>query len=330
MPNQKKRLKGVRLVAFILAMVPVIMFGLVIANLIWKSLPAFSQVGLPVLFSTTFSSIFSGMYVQGQYGLTPAIWGTFLLVVVALLIAFPISLAMAIFGSEFSLGGIGRSIEVILALFAGIPPILYGLLSIFVLTAFIRPKFVGVDLSDSVIAKMPGIPLSGSGYAVLPLNDSTLLGGILIGLLIIPFMAPIILDAIRGASSAMKEASLALGATRWYTLWHTTIPASLSGIASAVSLGMLKIIGEVVIAAWTIGYIANGIPNPIFDVLENQAPLTSVAAGLMSGLTPGGNPRQPLDGSVAYFSGLLLFIMAFIILGSVSLLQKYLRRRFAQ
>jgi phosphate transport system permease protein len=328
MNGQTKILKGSRLAALLLTLVPLLMFLAVVSNLVYASLPALTQAGLPVLFSTVFSTIFSGTYVEGQYGLTPSLWGTFLLLITALLIAFPVSLAMAIFATEFSVRGVGQAIEPVLALFSGIPPILYGLLSVFVLTAFIQPKFTGMDLPDPLLRSMPG--LSPAIYVLLPRNNSILLGGIMIGLLIIPFMAPLMLDAIRSVPQSMKEASLALGATRWHTLGHVTLPAALSGIAAALSLGALKTIGEVVIAAWTIGYIANGLPVPLFDILEDKAPLASAAAGLMSGLIPGGSPRHPLDGSVAYFSGLLLLLMAFAIMGAVSLAQRYLRRRFAR
>jgi len=310
----------------LLTLIPILMFLIVFGVIIYQSIPAMVNPGFSVLFSLKFSNPYSFVYTPGEFGMTPALFGSLELLFIALLIALPFSLLIAVLATEYSLKGIGRILEPILALFSGIPPILYGLLSVFVLVAFFRPKFVGVDLPETEIMKMPGLPeWSGS---ILPRNYSDLLAGILIGLLIIPFMAPLIIDAIRNVPQNLKEASIALGATRWYTLWRVILPSSASGIAAAISLGALKTIGEVVIAAWTVGYVADGLPNPFFDVLEAKAPLTSAAAGLYSGMSPGGTPRSPTDASVAYFSGLLLMIIAFVILILVEIAQRAIRRRF--
>jgi len=95
-------------------------------------------------------------------------------------------------------------------------------------------------------------------------------------------------------------------------------------------VGTLKTIGDVVISAWTIGYTKESLPAPLWDIFERSAPLTSTAAGLISGLKPGVIGPQGLDRQVAYFAGLLLLALAFLILGLVSLVQTYLHRRFAR
>ena len=328
MAHQSVKWTAARTTSLALTIIPVFFFLLVVGNLIWTSLPAVKLVGLPVLFSTKFSSRFSGIYTPGEYGLLPAIWGTFMVAGVALMIAFPISLAMSIFATEFTLGGVGYTIEGLLAIFAGIPEIIYALLSIFVINIFIQPMFAGQGLPEDVIMSLPGLPAWNA--AMLPNMHSTLLGGILLSLLIIPFMAPLMVDAIRNVPIGLKEASLALGATRWFTLWRVTLPSALTGIIAAVSLGILKTIGDVVISAWTIGYIKSGMPVPLWDALEAVAPLTSTGAGLLNGLHPGGNNIFGPDTAVAYFAALLILIMTFLILISVSLLQNYFKRRFTQ
>jgi len=325
MANHRFHWTPASLVALILTLVPVGLFLAVVVNVAVVSLPAISQVGLRVLFSTKFSNVFSGTYNPGEYGLVPALWGTLLVACVALLLAFPMALAMAVFVSEFSIGGLGHVIEGLLAVFAGIPPIIYALLSIFVLTVFIRPEFAGDGLSEEFIKSLPGLPRWSPG--MLPNNLSTLLGGIMLSLLIVPFMAPLILDAIRNVPAGLKEASLALGATRWFTLRHVTLPTAGSGIVAALSLGILKTIGDVVISAWTIGYVKNGLPVPLWNILEAVAPLTSTGAGILSGLQPGATLSVGLDRAVAYFTALLLLVLAFAILGAANLLQWVIRRR---
>jgi phosphate transport system permease protein len=156
--------------------------------------------------------------------------------------------------------------------------------------------------------------------------NSVLLGGIILSLLVIPFLAPLFDDAIRNVPNFLKEASLGLGATRWHTLMNVTLPVAASSLVSAAGLGALKAMGDVIIVAFLIGYETN-IPTPFFDILRAQAPLTATGAGLSGGLLQ--SFKNPLGEAVANFAGLLLMTMAFIILASVSILQKRFRKRFA-
>jgi len=305
----------------------VFVFFLIIFALIWFSIPAVTEFGLPVLFSTKFSNALSGLFIPGQYGLLPALWGSFMVAVLSLMVGFPVALAMAVFSSEFTLGGISRWMETLLSVFAGIPSVIYALLSIFVLRSFILPKFTGQGLPEDYLMSLPGLPVWNAG--MLPREQSTLLGVIFLALFIIPFMAPIILDAIRSVPQGLREASYGLGATRWYTLGRVILPGALSGIVAAISLGVLQAIGEVVIVAWTIGYLKDGLPVPLFDVFERVAPLTSTGAGLLNGLRSGGQVAGGGQAAVAYFAASLLMILAFLILGAVNLVQSWLHRRFA-
>jgi ABC-type phosphate transport system permease subunit len=329
MLRKKEKASSTKLIVSSLMAVPVIMFILTLVNVVWNSVPAVTKYGLPVLFSTKFSSVFSGTYVPGQYGLLPALWGSILLAGSAMLLALPVAIAMAVFASEFSLNGIGGVMELLMSIFSGIPPILYSLLSIFVLVNFVRPKLTGQGFSEDYLMSLMGeVTLKTGG---VPSDKSTLLGAIFLALLIIPFMFPLILDAIRNVPAGLKEASFGLGATRWYTLWRITLPAAMPGIMAAISLGILKSIGDVVISAWTVGYIRNGMPTPLFDIFESIAPLTSTGAGLINGLQPGmagqtANSLMP----VAFFTALLLMLLAFAILGLVNLAQHFLVRRIEQ
>jgi phosphate transport system permease protein len=176
---------------------------------------------------------------------------------------------------------------------------------------------------------LPGMSVADN--IIGPAEKSTFLGAIVLSLLVIPFMTPLIFDAIRNVPYGLKEASYGLGATRWFTLTHVTLPSAANGILSAISIGILKTIGDVVISAWTIGYGRNGMPQPFFDIFESISPLTSTGASLINGLSP--NPGWVMNleqRSAAFFAALLLMILAFTILGFVSLAQKILNRRFSQ
>jgi phosphate transport system permease protein len=281
------------------------------------------------LFSTTFSGRFSPGFtlLTGKYGLIPAIWGTFMVIIVAMAIAVPVSLAIAIFSSEFRLGFLGRAMGWILGILAGIPPIIYALMSAVFAEAFMIPKFC----RDAKVLPTDLVPAHMTWYnaGTLPTEDSTLLGGIMLALLVIPFMAPLTYDALRNVPKEFKEASLALGAGRWHTLWKVGIPAALAGIVSAITLGTLKALGDVLIVGLVIGF-ESGMPNPLVDVFERIAPLSSTGAGLAGGFTSGGGPScSGHQCSVAYFTGLLLLVLAVAIMLAATVLQRRLRKRFA-
>jgi phosphate transport system permease protein len=336
-----------RATLLMLGMVPVCLLALIVLNLILKSIPAVTDRGLGELFSTEFRDerLFPGPL---NFGLLPAVWGTFMAAVIAVAIALPASLAMAVFSSEFPLGFLGRGIRGILGMLSGIPPIVYAIGAVIIVDLFIIPKFCSGFTFDTLnpvtetgrlgLAEMGISPEDWPPAGLPPWNpgtlpwhrggaNSTLLGGIMAALLVIPFMAPLIDDALRNVPAGLKEASLSLGANRWHTLKKVTLPLALPGIISATSIGALKAIGDVIIAGWVIGWASPGMPNPLWDILERVAPLAATGAGLLGGL--GGQPPTPEAEPVAYFSTLMLLGLAFAIMGMVTLLQRRIKRRYS-
>jgi ABC-type phosphate transport system permease subunit len=147
-------------------------------------------------------------------------------------------------------------------------------------------------------------------------------------LLIIPFVSPMIADALRDVPNDLKEASLALGASRWRTLTRITLPNATPGIVSAASIGALKAIGDVMIASWVVGSQPT-MPDPLFDLLQNAVPLASTGPALLGGFAEA-ERVIPHEASVGYLTGLLLLIMAFAILGVAAIFQRLLAKRFAR
>lgn len=325
-----------RVTSAALASVPVLVLAMMVANTTLRSVPAVTDVGLRELASTRFSSLFlSGV---ADYGLAPALWGSTLLLVIALSLALPISLSMAIFSTELAPTLAGRAMRVLLGVFSGIPPIVYALMAVVFVAPFMVPKFTG-NLSYSTpdtdrIGVAPenwppaGVPWNPGAFPWDPTgaNNSVLLGGMLLALLAIPFMAPLIEDALRNVPTEPKQASLALGADRWQTLRRVTLPRALPGIISATRLGALKVLGDVMIALFVIGYSAPRMPAPSWDILERTAPLTATGAGLIGGL---GGPEScaRTDCDVGYFSALVLLVLAAVVVALSAGLEKLARRR---
>ncbi|MEW6651358.1 MAG: ABC transporter permease subunit [Chloroflexota bacterium] len=327
MYNQTKKWSSIHVFTFLITLVPVLLFFVIIGNLVWNSIQAVQAVGLTSLLSDRISTIYSGVYdpQNPQYGLLPAMVGTLQVSILTLIFAMPFSMSLALLATEYNIRWIGRVIELLLSVFAGIPPIIYALLSVFVVKTFIQPKFAAIELTEGLIRSLPGLPDYNPG--VLPLEQSTLLGSIFLALLIIPFVAPLIVDSIRNVPSEQKEASLALGATRWYTLQRITLPAAMPGIIMAASLGVLKASGDVVISAWTIGLYHDFLPNPLWDVFERNATLSSTGAGIVGGFY-GGGASVGTNFFVSNFAALLLVLFAFGVLAVSDLARKWINRGY--
>jgi phosphate transport system permease protein len=322
-----------------LGLIPVAMFAAMVAMLVSKALPALSEPGLGELFSSSFSSQFSTGV--ATYGLLPAIGGTVAVTLIAIGIALPVSLAMAVFASEFPLGGLGRAMRTVLGALSGIPAIVYALLAIVLVERFMIPKFAADstfgDFDPARVGANPetwppaDVPWNAGAFPWDPtgINNSTLLGGALVALLVIPFMAPLIDDAIRNVPAAAKEASLALGANRWHTLLHVTLPMALAGIVPAVALGTLKGMGDTMIVIFVVGWEAQSIPDPPVDVLERTAPLPATGANLLGSFQAQDVCKEAAC-STGYFSAVFLLVLALVVVVTAAFLQTRLRRRMAE
>jgi phosphate transport system permease protein len=206
--------------------------------------------------------------------------------------------------SEFSGSFLGRILRGLLGVLAGIPPIVYAVIGI----VFMRQLLI--------------IP-----------NFSTLTGGLLLAMLAIPFMTPLIDDAIRNVPNHLKEGSLALGATRWHTLQKVVLPAALPGIISAAGLGALKSTGDIMIAIWAVGY-APSFPAPFWDILSHPAPLTATSASFVGGASVTMVDTTPntvgwIEYSVSYFYGIVLLILALFVMVLVTILQRIFKKRLS-
>jgi phosphate transport system permease protein len=314
-----KSILNIRTVFLILALIPVAALIFITVNLVMGSTHAISTLGIR-LFTGVFAPSPETSVANSHslnYGLLPALWGTFLVVLLSILIAFPVSLAFAVLANDFSFGWISTLIRWVIAFLSGIPPIIYAVMGSSFFLWFLWPKFQG-----------KGIPLSSLPPPnMLPSDAScTLLGGFMLSLLIIPFMSPLLDDAIQNVPHTLKEASFALGANRWHTLKFISIPYALPGIINALILGILTALGEAIIVAYTIGFGARTLPSPIFDLLQRTAPLTSTIAGLSAGGLTQSQDTGPIGLSVASLMGLLLLLAAFVLLGVSIFLQRKSRK----
>lgn len=323
-------------VSLALGLIPVALFAGMVTMLVVNSLPALDRPGLNALSADRFTSTFTTT--EGLYGLRPALWGTIMITAIAIGLALPVSLAMAIISSEFPLGPVGRVLRLVVGVLSGIPPIVYAVSGIVFVTQFMIPKFAADSTFGTFDPARLGVapaqwppsdvPWNAGAFPwdLTGVNNSTLLGGALIALLVIPFMTPLIGDAMRNVPSAAKEASFALGANRGYTLRKVILPLAMPGIVASLALGTLKALGDTLIVIFAVGWEANVIPDPVVDVLERTSSLTALGSGLLGGFQRNTTCGEP-DCSVGYASALVLLVIATLVVLAMTFLQARLRRR---
>ena len=225
------------------------------------------------------------LFADPRYGIMPLVTGTLLSTFVALAVAGPLGLTAALYLSEFAHPQAREIIKPALEMLAGVPTVVYGFFALL----FVTP------LLQTIV---PGLP----GFNVLS-------AGIVIGIMIIPYVASLSEDAMRAVPQGLRDASYGLGATRLETAVRVVLPAATSGVAAAFVLGISRAVGETMIVA-----IAAGTqPNLTFDPREPAATITAFIVQVALGDLPHGSiPYQSI-----FAAGLVLFLMtlAFNIFG---------------
>src|SRR3990172_11941864 len=196
--------------------------------------------------------------VTDQFQAWPFIYGTLLSSLFALLIALPISLGIAIFLVELCPAWLRTPLTWLVELLAAIPSVVYGLWGIFVfLPVVVEP--VG-KLLESSLGRVPLLSMLFSG-PIPASGSSRLAAGLILSIMILPTIAAVTRDVFRAIPDAQREASLALGATRWETIWRALIPYGTSGILGAVILGLGRALGETMAGTMVIGNSIESSPS---------------------------------------------------------------------
>ncbi len=263
---------------FVSAIASILITLLIFYYLINESLRAFTELGI-------FSLLFGQKWHPAGdiYGLLPLIVTSLIITILALFINIVIGFPLAIYLAELAGPKSKAILKPAIELLAGVPSIVYGFLGVIVLVSYLQDSF---DM------------LTGR---------SILAGSILLGIMFIPYLTTICEDALRAVPSEFKEGSLAMGANKWQTLRHVTIPAASSGITAAVLLNIGSIIGETMAVLLVVGNVAR-LPHPIYNIFDQGATFTSVIAGEMG---------EVARGSMHYH---VLFAVGFILLIVVSVL----------
>lgn len=234
------------------------------------------------------------LFDDAHYGISVLLAGTLSSSVVALLIAVPLGTIIAIYMSEFANHKVREVLKPVLELLSGVPTIIYGFFALLFITPLIQ-KF----------------------YPDLP-TFNILSAGIVMGIMIIPYVSSLSEDAMRAVPMSLREGSYAMGATRFQTAMRVVVPASISGIASAYILGISRAVGETMILA-----VAAGMqPNLTLNPLEPAATVTSFIVQVALGDLPHGS----IGYQTIFAAGLTLLLITLMF----NLLGHWMRRRYRE
>jgi phosphate transport system permease protein len=214
-----------------------------------------------------------------QFGVLPLVLGTLLVSLVAILIAMPLGLGVAIYLSELAGNRVRKILKPAIELLAGIPSVVYGFFGLVVLVPLVQKVFN------------------------LPVGETAFTGSLILAIMALPTIITIAEDAMRSTPNAMREASLALGATHWQTIYRVIVPYASSGISAAVVLGIGRAIGETMAVLMVTGNAAV-LPKTMF------APIRTIPATIAAEL--GEAPVAGTHYQALFMLGCILFIITLV------------------
>jgi phosphate transport system permease protein len=269
--------RAIEFVLFLAALSSVATTVAILGILFYESILFFQKVSLwEFLTDTQWTPLFDDKH----FGILPLVTGTLVTTLVALLVAVPLGTIIAIYLSEFASPIVREVVKPALELLAGIPTVVYGYFALLFLTPILQ-----VILPD-----LPGF--------------SMLSAGLVIGIMIIPYVSSLSEDAMRTVPAHIREASYAMGATRFQTALRVVLPASISGISAAYILGISRAIGETMIVA----IAAGGQPNLTLNPMEPAATMTAYIVSVSLGDLPHGS----LEYQTIFAVGLTLVLMTLV------------------
>jgi len=219
--------------------VPALVIAIAIA-IFAAAWPAFAKVGLSIVSSSDWDVR------AGKFGAAPAIFGTLVSSVVALIIATPLAIGVAIFLSEFSPKWLRQPIGFLVDLLAAVPSVVYGLWGIFVLLPLLREQVMPFLRDTMHLGATPFF--TGPAY-----GPSMLAAGIILAIMALPYISSVSREVLLAVPRSQREAALALGATRWEMIRDAVIPYAKSGIIGGIMLGLGRALGETMAVTMVIG-----------------------------------------------------------------------------
>jgi phosphate transport system permease protein len=305
---QRLRLRdtGFRYLTRAAALAVLIILSGIIVSLVHGSWPALRTFGVSFLYREVWNPV------TNQFGAIAPIYGTIVTSIIAMLIAVPVGLFIALFLTELCPMWLRRPIGIAIELLAGIPSIIYGIWGLFVFAPFLQ-QYVQPFLIDT-LGEIPGI---GGLFAGPPYGIGILTAGLILAIMVLPFITAISRDVFEAVPSVLKEAAYGVGCTTWEVVRYVVLPYARVGVIGGVMLGLGRALGETMAVTFVIGN-AHRISGSIL------APGTTISATIANEFT---EAVGDLYTSSLIALGLILFVITFIVLAIARLLLMRLNAR---
>jgi phosphate transport system permease protein len=278
----------------------------VIISLFQGSLPALQKFGLGFLISERWNPV------TEIFGALPAIYGTLVSSGIAMLIAVPVGLFIAFFLTELCPQWLRRPIGIAIELLAGIPSIIYGIWGLFMFAPFLQ-RTVQPFLIDTV----GNVPVVGALFAGPPYGIGILTAGLILAIMVLPFVTSISRDVFTAVPAVLKEAAYGLGCTTWEVARNVVLPYARVGVIGGIMLGLGRALGETMAVTFVIGN-AHRISASLL------APGTTISASIANEFT---EAASDLYTSALIALGLILFVITFIVLAIARYMLARIERR---
>lgn len=297
-----------------------VVVGLIVIELVMQSQPTWHKFGLPFFFKYNVDPVTKMPLfwdpVNGSFYALPFLYGTLVTSLIALVIAVPLSLGVAIFLTEMCPKFLRGSLAFLTELLAAIPSVVYGLWAIFVLVPLLRehinPIFISVFSAPWVVRIFGWTHLVGDDglFGGINLGLGLFAAGVVLAIMILPIIASLTREVMTSVPHSQREAALALGATRWETIRIAVLRNARIGIVGSIILGLGRALGETMAVAMVIG----NTPQIQMSLLSTGNSMASVIANEFSEAT------SDLHRSALIEVGLALFLVTIIVNGLARLL----------
>jgi phosphate transport system permease protein len=287
----------------------VLTLGLLLAiltSLTISAWPAISKYGLSFLTSTVWDPV------QQEFGGLVMIYGTLATSLIALLIAVPVSFGIALFLTELSPAWLKRPLGTAIELLAAVPSIVYGMWGLLVFGPVLA-TYVQAPLQEA----FAGVPVLGALVSGPPVGIGILSAGIILAIMIIPFISAVMRDVFEVTPPLLKESAYGLGATTWEVVSKVVLPYTKTGVIGGIMLGLGRAIGETMAVTFVIGNFNQ------LDSLSLFQAANSITSALANEFAEAG---EGLHQAALMYLGLVLFFITFVILSLSKLLLSQLRK----
>ncbi len=288
---RKTRDRIIELILMCAGLVAVFTTIAIVFILFYESSYFFEHVSIKDFITDT---MWTPLFADARYGILPLVSGTLTVTGVAVLVAIPVGTIIAIYLSEFAPHQLRESVKPVLELLGAVPTVVYGYFALLMVT----------PLLQKIWPELPGFNM--------------LSAGLVIGLMIVPYVASVSEDAMRAVPKYMREGSYAMGATKLQTALRVVVPGAFSGLAAAYILGISRAVGETMVVAIAAGMMANLTFNPTEPAATITAYIVQVSLGDL--------PHDSIGYQSIFAAGLVLMLMTLVL----NVIGFFLTRRFRE